>query len=733
MEFLGLKIKGLHGRSSTLSSDEPKTMNSHKDSPLLPNHLTPSGLAVLFTLITILISWGVLYLPWQSSILWEVYLPESLQPDVHDSTGQRMAHRAAIGMIAVFSLLGAYLGWRNRLHFHGPAARRIARGFGYLRGYAWIGLVLVVILAAMEAALKETTLIDIIKAFKPAYIVVGILILWFLPTIASRLSPWVRRILWLVFLIYCLYLLLPGLIVTPNYTRLSPEVFSIADRHHAAVIYPTLLFTHEGMRIFHDFLPPYGILIPALAAMGQQLLGAFSFGDFLHFIQLTQIAFFLMMVAAHRIRLAGRSLVLVGVISLILPWLGSFGVPILLPNLSAWRFLGIALTPLLLVSVRHLSMGWTAVILGFGSGIMLSINLETGLCLSAGMLAYLTVRMNPFSWGRFMQSMALFAVGFFVLAGICAVLFRVSAGYWPPVPHIGGIFNAIIYFSSGLVGFTPYWDPLAIVIFTHTSFIAIRSAMTWRMRTLPFRAAFRLALAIIILSWFAYYASHSGVSTLWTLMALYLFFIPGYVSLERLVRWKKRWKLGRWRATPVAAVILILILMPTALRTNLHAFHRVSRGIATPTQSSVPGAEEVSGIWLAREVAARLKEKSAYVRAVASLDDFLMFTSDIHMISLLSGHIFEFPKGDLFYSITQRRDLDAAVHQIVTRMPKRLLFDANILFHPPPEKKRETYSIFKRHVFKEQELLRRLQNRLKEYYRPAAVVSGWEVWERRVP
>nr|VFK07991.1 MAG: hypothetical protein BECKLPF1236A_GA0070988_1001211 [Candidatus Kentron sp. LPFa]VFK25763.1 MAG: hypothetical protein BECKLPF1236C_GA0070990_100257 [Candidatus Kentron sp. LPFa] len=708
-------------------------MNNYKDSPLLPNHLTPSGLAALLTLATILISWGVMYLPWQSPVPWEAYLPESLQPDVYDSTGQRMAHRVALGMIALFSLLGAYLGWKNRLHFHGKVARGVAWGFGYLREYAWIGIVSIVILAAIQSALKETTLLDIIKAPKLTYIAAGILILWLLPSITSRISPLARWILWLVFLIYCLYLLLPGLIVTPNYTRLSPEIFSIADRHHAAVIYPTLLFAHEEMRVFEDFLPPYGILIPALMATGFQLLGSFSFGGLLHSIQLTQIAFFLMMFTAHRIWLAGRPLALVGVTSLILPWLGSFGIAILLPNLSAWRFLGIAATPFLLVLVRHLPVGLAAVILGFGSGIMLLINVETGLCLSVGMLAYLIARINPFSWGRLAGSTTLFAVGLFVFAVFCALLFRVSFGHWPPIPPIGALFGGIVGFSSGLVGFTPYLDPLAIVIFTHATFIVIRSAMTWRMRTLPFRPAFKLALAIIILSWFAYYASHSGASTLWTLMALYLFFIPGYVNSDRLARWKQRWKHRQWRATPVAAMVLILILMPTALRTNLHAFHRVSRGIPTSIQSSVTGAEEVSGVWLAREVAARLKEKSAYVRAIAPFGDFLMFTSDTHMIALLSGHVPEFPVNDFFYSVTRHEDLDAVVRVILRRLPKRLLFDARILFHPPPERERDTYSIFNRHVFKEQELLHRLQNRLRNHYHATTVVSGWEIWERRDP
>nr|VFK70978.1 MAG: hypothetical protein BECKUNK1418H_GA0071006_10463 [Candidatus Kentron sp. UNK] len=710
-------------------------MTSDKDSPLLPSHLTPSGLATLFTLVTILISWGILYLPWQSAVPWERYLPELISAyDMHDSAGQRMAHRVALGMIALFSLLGAYLGWKNRLHFHGKVARGVAWGFGYLRAYAWIGIVLVVILTAMEVARGETTLLAMIKAPRPTYLAAGILILWFLPTITDRIPPWTQRLLWAVFLLYCLYLLLPSLIVTPSYARMDPEWFSELTRHYSAVIYPTLSSEQEGIRPLKDLLPSYGVLFPVLATMGQQLWGALSFGDFIHIIQLIQIAFFLMMVAAHRVLLGGRSLALVGVIFLILPWLGSFNLAVMLPNLSAWRFLGIAIVPLLLVSIRHFSMRRAAIILGFGSGIVLLINLETGLCLSAGMLAYLTARMNPFSWGRFARLLVLFAVGFLALAGFCALFFRIGLGYWPPIPAAGTLFGPIIGFSSGFGGLPFHWDPLAIVIFTHATFIVIRSAMTWRMRTLPFQAAFKLAIAIIILSWLAYYVNRPATVNLWTHTVLYLFLIPGYVNLERLIHWKRQWKFRRWRATPIAAAVLILILMPTALRTNLHAINRVSRGLSESLQTPTMGIEKVSDVWLAQDLARRLREKGAYVRAIAPSGEFLMFTPHAYMVSLLSGHVPTFPAGNFFFSITRREHMDGFIQGVLARAPKRLLFDADILYPDDSEEDRKKrYAFNKRFLFEQQAVLRRLQNRLRNHYHATTVVSGWEIWERRDP
>nr|VFK42091.1 MAG: hypothetical protein BECKSD772F_GA0070984_11132 [Candidatus Kentron sp. SD]VFK47969.1 MAG: hypothetical protein BECKSD772E_GA0070983_11102 [Candidatus Kentron sp. SD] len=702
----------------------------NQNNSLLPlTHLTPSGLAALFTLATVLVSWVVLYLPWESVISAEMYLPEYRPADTHDSAGQRMAHRVALGMIAIFSLIGIYLGRKNRLHYPGPVGRGLARGFDYLREHAWIGIVLIVIFTGMDAYREGGTLSNIVKASKLTYIAAGVLILWLLPTITERVTPLMRRLLWVAFLFYCLYLLLTGLIVTPNRAWMSPEDFSFSIHHHAAVTYPTLFFAQEGMRVFDNFNSAYGVLMPALAAMAQKLLGAFSFGDFLHLVQLLQVAFFLMMVAAHRILLPGRSLALVGVIFLMLPWLGSFSPAIGFPNVSAWRFLGIAVTPLLLVSVRHLSMGRSAVTLGFGSGILLLINLETALCLSAGMLVYLVVRMNPFSWGGLLRMAALFAVGFFMIAVSFALLFRTGMGYWPSPPPVGALLSSVVTYSRGLIGCPFYWEPLGIVIFIHTTFIVIRSAMTWRMRTLPFRSAFKLAIATIILSWFAYYANCPGGKWyLWTYIVLYLFLIPGYVSSERLRRWKQRWKLGQWRATPVAAAVLILILMPTALRTNLHGVNRVSRDLPISTQSSAAEARKISGIWLAREIAVGLEEKGAYVRSLAPSEDFLMFTDKTFMISLLSGHVPRFPSGTFFYSTPQYANLDGLILGILARAPKKILFDADILYPHDPGRGRD-----KRFVFREQALLHRLQNRLKDRYRSMGIVSGWEVWVHMNP
>nr|VFK23344.1 MAG: hypothetical protein BECKMB1821G_GA0114241_100472 [Candidatus Kentron sp. MB] len=702
-------------------------MNSNTP-PLLPTHLTPSGLATLFTLVTILVSWGALYLPWQSAIPWETYLPEALRITVYDDTGQQMAHRIALGMIAVFSVIGVYLGRKNQLHYHGPIARGLSLGFGYLRGYAWIGVVLVVILAAVENPRGGENLLAVLRALNPTYIAAGVLILWLLLAVTDRIPPLARRLLWVVFLLYCLYLLLPGLIVTPNYARMDPEIFSFFERHHAHVTYPTLLFAQEGMHAFEDFLPAYGVLTPTLAAIWQRLSGAFSFGDFLQFVQLTQVAFFLMMVAAYRIWVPDRPLMLVGMTLLMLPWLASFSVAVIAPNLSAWRFLGIAIVPLLLLSVRHFSFVRAAVAVGIGSGIALLINFETGLCLSAGMLVYLGVRMNPFSWGRLGWLMALFVAGFFVATGFYVLLFRGGFGYWPSLIPVGDLFAPVMTQSSGAPGLPFRLEPLPLVIFIHTAFVVIRSAMTWRMQTLPFRPAFKLAIAIIILSWFAYYVHLPTRENIWTLMVLYLFFIPGYMDLGRLRRWRGCWKPGQWRVIPISVMVLILILTPMALRMNLKAVKKLWSDLSVSAEGSTIGLEKVSGIWLTREMGMRLKEKGAYVRAMAPSGNFLMFTSHAYLISLLSDYVPRFPTYDFFFSIKRHKDLDWFTHEVLTRAPKRLLFDEDILHPHDPEWRRD-----ERQVFKEQALLHRLQNRLKEHYHPIVVDSGWEIWARYDP
>nr|VFJ64653.1 MAG: hypothetical protein BECKFW1821C_GA0114237_100626 [Candidatus Kentron sp. FW] len=653
-----------------------------------------------------------------------------------------MAHRIALGMIAIFSLIGVYLGRKNQLYHYAPIACWLGRLLGYLRSYAWIGIVLLLILVAIEDAFirEEITFLTTIKAFKLTYIAAGILILWSLSTITGRVSPLVQRTLWIVFLIYCLYLLLPSLVVIPpSHVRLDLELFSfIYERTHTVAIYPTLLFDQEGMRAFEDFLPRYGVLMPTLTAIGQQLFGAFSFGDFLHIVQLTQIVFFLMMFAALRIWLAGRPLALAGMMFLMLPWFGSFAWATVSPNASSWRYLGLAIAPLLLLSMRRLPMGWAvAITLGFGSGIMLLISMELGLCLSVGMLAYLTVRMEPFSWIRLVRSITLFLAGLLAAGGFYVLLFRAGLGYWPSMPPFETLFLSIVHHSSGITGLLFRWDPLAIVIFIHATFIVIRSAMAWRMRTLPFKQAFKLAMSIIILSWFAYYANFPFEKTRWTFIVPYLFIIPGYVNLEHIKRLRQRWKLRQWHAIPTYALVLILILVPMALQNNLRAVKKVANGLSISTQLSNTGIETVSGIWLAEEVASRLKEKAAYVRATAASEDSLMFTPNFFMVSLLSGQIFEYPPFEFFYFIIQPKDLDKAIHEILTRAPKRILFDSDVLYPDNPERKSNMgyaeSDMKAAFVFREQALLHRLQNRLKDYYHPTAIVSGWEIWERYEP
>lgn len=669
-----------------------------------------------------------MHLPWEFSYLSEMYketqLSEfaSLANTYAKHAAQGMAHRTALGMIAIFSLAGIYLARRNRLHYRGRAARELVLGIEQLKCHGWLGIALVMILT-----IDITIGLNLGRSTTPGYVAAGLLILWFIPAIADPMPRLTRWLLWVLFVLYCLYMLLPGLILAPDYSNLNKNQFTFALRHYTFVVYPTLLLGREAIGALQDLWPSYGLLMPTLGAIAQQLFGALTFGDLVRFVHLAQVAFFLLSVAAHRLWLPGRPLAFVGVLLLLLPWMRSFGPEMLYPNESGWRFLGIALAPLLLLATRHLSVERAAVILGFGSGILLLLNMETGVCLSVGILAYLTVRPNPFAWGRLIGHLALFLTGFFPAMGFYVLLFRMGLGYWPSIPSLQTVLTPLLASFGGQDIHLFGWDALALVIFIHTCFIVIRSAMAWRMRTLPFRPAFRMAMAIIILLWFSYYAYKPLPWALWSVFVLYLFLIPEYVTLARLRHWKQHWK----NAAPIAAMVLILILMPMGLRMNLQAAQAVKDVLLDGpalAQSPMTSIEKVSGVWLPEKLATALEEKGTYVRAIAPSEDFLMFTGDLPLIALLSGYVPEFPTKEIFFQVTSsRKELDPIVHEIRERRPERLLFDKDpSYFTSFPN---AAYGV---PDFNERLILDQLKKRIEAHYHYAGIASHWEIWERNV-
>ena len=279
--------------------------------------------------------------------------------------------------------------------------------------------------------------------------------------------------------------------------------------------------------------------------------------------------------------------------------------------------------------------------------------------------------------------------------------------------------HAIIAFAQGHSGLKASFDPLALLIVGHATYIILWSASAGRQQ-LSFRQSFRAALATMIVVWFAYYANRPQAVNLWTFVYLYSF-----IAMDLFCFLHHR--LGPWRrlgpSVVFACVVMGTIVIPHLVYYNRLPFKTMSSEIGRiGTDPVASGAVRTSGVYLSKEVADELARKASFLReknsqAQSGASGPLYLSASSYLISTLSGVYSPLPVVDGFTTIFTQRDYQALVDAIVTANRKEIYFDAadNIVAG------NENYRRY----------FRKLQEDLAPFYEVSRAEMGWQVLQRR--
>ncbi len=672
-------------------------------SPRLLRGLTEKQLAILFTAVTVALSYVSLRLGWWGKVdLNALFVPEFLDSwGRFDSTGQRQAHRLMLVLVIALSLLGLWLMKQKANLLHSKYARLLS---ATLRNLTRPGPLLFFLTAA--AALDPASRNRVLLAFLSLFLIVR-----FGKDVPPRLA---NGLLWALAVAGIGFYMLPALFLPISLVSYD-AVF--ADHHLGIIIQGEELAA--GLRLFDQVRPDYGLLFQTLLAFVIRYFGALEIGDYVRFIQWLQLCFALIALAAYRSWRPRSPWLWLAPLFLVLPWIHTFHGAIFFPNLSALRFMGFPLGFLLLMYIGKRSGTGTAYLLGFIAGWLLLINLETGIAMSLAFAAFILARHYSHKPFRIVLNWGLFLGGIATTMLVFGFVFKLAVGYFPIPATLSDVFSHMVRSSAGLAGLKFHRDVTALLILLHSLFVFFRGAMLWRKGPLSFRWAFRIAVATCILVWFAYYANTPLDAYIWSYLFLYGFLLLDLLS-RRWFRWDGQ-RAGRL-AWPVPVLLLGLVVIPQGISDNATALgdNVKELKIALGAKAS-PGLLDVSGIRLSAPYARFLIEKAAFLKAMGDQPDLMYFTTSPTFISHLSGvYPRHLPFTEAFRDVITPSDFRSMVRLIEERAPPIILFD------DPDGLEYRTFNT----TVPRKKYYQHLQRDLSGHYRPARTVSGWQIWER---
>ena len=507
--------------------------------------LTTRSLSVLLTLAVILISF--LVLKFDPSGNSTGFLKEQIDFTQTNNAPQRHAHLVSLIATLLLGISGLYLNYSRKL------SGRIPPLAGKLyQGIARPSLFLILPLAALCFWVNSKVGRD------PWVLSLGLgWILFFLPRFCPRLKTWRGG--------YTIMNTVAGLMVAaPLAAMLLMPIYlgsySSSQDLHTGCILGIANQIGGGLVPGVDIWSGYGIFFQFLLGIFQRTFGFFDIAQQFQVVIVIQGLYVLLMVLSWRMWNKRHPLYILLPLLLLLPFLYNYAnIPLL--NHSGIRFFNFAIIPFILILSQKISARPASLILGSACGIAFLINPETAIALGVGILAYI-ITQDPFhdwkgialaalNWG------ASLAITFLVFQGVLQVAFGPGAYYFP--------LTKISRFSGGFAGLPLYFDPPIILFFVHAVYIALRSAILWGKRPLSKRQRARLAFAVTLLIWLAYYAARPHSMHLQTFYPLYSFFLIDMLDIRRIrLYWKQRPIPWRTALLPLPLVLVLIIVLPLA-------------------------------------------------------------------------------------------------------------------------------------------------------------------------
>jgi len=356
--------------------------------------------------------------------------------------------------------------------------------------------------------------------------------------------------------------------------------------------------------------------------------------------------------------------------------------------------------------------------LGACAGLLVLLNVEIGVCITAGYLVFLVATANSRRVEQALRIGAAFGAGLALAATGFVALFRAGLGYWPIPSSFQDALLLIVRFSSGYAALPlKIIEPFPLLVCVHAIYLVIRSALQWAKGPLPFRSAFKGAIGTVMLLWFAYYVRAPHFWNFWTFLFLYGFLVADYLDPRLLsVFWRRLPRLSyAWRP-----LILALVILPGILLTNVGAIDAVGRGVSRLVAPPRHASHVVSGVQLPEEFARSLLRKAASLEALHRRqpdDGVVYFTANSYMLPLLTGFYSRLPFQDTFFETITTHDFERLVSWTIAMSPEVILFDV-------PGSPLAGYR-------EQQQFFERLRAALSAFYASTRTTGSWEVWERK--
>lgn len=511
----------------------------------------------------------------------------------------------------------------------------------------------------------------------------------------------------------------PGLIVVPDLTASTAGKFLEIQTHYSDVVGPGALLA-AGKPLFQEVDPFYGLVQPILIAFASSKLGTFSFGTYIEMVRVLQ-AVFIVTAAWLFYKLSGRAKVAsLFAIAFFAPLIQLNQMNEYFPNQTAWRLLGFPVAMVTILLCRKMSRTVMSFVFGTVASACVLFNLETGLCITAGFLAYLYMREPDKGWTRvpqFLRTAAIFAAGVLTtIVGGYLVAWAIL-GYAPDlVAYVALVRSKQLLVQSGYLGGGRLeFQPIPFLMVVHSLYTIVRLALD---TTFPatVRNALRVATATMCLLWFTYFINRPAPGDQY-LIGCYFLYSFLVIDLVRAAIIGLTRKSRRIEPALVTCAVLALLIVPrisqqlknsaTILKTTaVELLHGPAQQPATIC----------SGVYLSSPLAAELEAKAKYVKTASQNGSVYYLTASSFIIPCLSGVQTAAPVIDLFSCLAFESDTDRLVSLLNKRDVQTVLVDSS-----------DTALVgYKPWI----DCFDDLRHRLSRYYCHTSSQDGWEIWTK---
>ncbi|ALG68193.1 hypothetical protein [Beggiatoa leptomitoformis] len=665
-------------------------------------------LAYLIVFVTLLIS-GIVLVFNTTQPIEKIDFMRQTASTLFDSSGQRFAHQIALITLLLSSLLGMVLLRSARIC-------QILHLFVHNVNNPTLLGVFIAITGIPSLLLGTTPLLFITGAVIGS----GLFIFMFIRLIQAKITYLGQIGIISLFIFFFVVL---GMFYTPTYPTVIDLVYSLP--HYESVFLGDSSRLASGQILFETVKNYYGILIPSFLAAIQYDMGYFfDFGQYIKIVQFSQLLFLALALINFYLWKPNNFIFLLFTVLFVACYhlsTNNIAAHILFPNLSGLRYLDFPIAIFFLLLSRTFSLSRTALLLGFVSGYLILLNPETAICIVVGYIVFFLSRLpaKPIYYlfiiiSLFISSLLLAIVSFIGIFFVIFNYYPIPANLWD---FLGSSVGAA---QNGYIGLPLYFDIVMFTIGFHSLWTVARLSLCWSYASLSVRDSHKLAIAVILLIWFAYYINRPYPAGLLGYLFLYTFLIADFFNLRFIRRFRKKGAFFLFSRPHIALLSFIfipfislnclvtLVLHNNSLLLNIQA-----------EKNTLP----LGGILLPKALTPILEMKAHFLRQ--QTEKVLTLSLYNGFISILSKQYMPLPYSNVYAVVTGEEGHQQLNSYILVYHPKRIVFDALSDYEQHFLEKTEMplasdYAVFY------QSVTRLLVNQ----YHLVGEQAGWVVWEQ---